>query len=464
MKNKQHSLKNEILLRLAVPLIFFISFESLLSYFVTLHHVDTAYDRWLLDSARSLSQEVKAREGEIFAELPPAALEIFKWDESDKTYFKIITENDDMIAGDKYVPEPFDSGTDWSKPVYYNDEMYGEPVRVVSMLIAPKDASDKVFVFVAETMNKRRGMMTDILLADLVPQMVLVLLAGIYLVVGVKRGLKPLNALADEIAKRSPSDLRPIPEQHVFLEVRALTDTINDLLARLGAAIATRQRFIANAAHQLRTPLAGLKLQVERALREKEMAKMRPALIQIRGSADRMSHLTAQLLMLAKSEPIDGGYELQPVDLAKLAKEVCMDWAPKALQRRMELGFEGTDQAVTVQGDEILNCLLVVPVHIGNDTVLDPVADVVLEGLAHQGEFAGWVLVPEMAVAEDQAVVAIPQQDTQGNVLDGSQELALDGRSIGLGPASRQRRNANQQRPSRVPTRAPGISSSSQVS
>ena len=352
--NKQRSLKTEILLRLAIPLIFFISIESVLSYFVTLHHVDVAYDRWLLDSARSLTQEIKVREGEVLVELPPAALEIFKWDESDKTYFKIISAEKNMIAGDKFVPEPFGSETDWTRPVYFDDEMYGEPVRVVSMLIASENSSETIFVHVAETLNKRRNMMMDILLADLVPQMVLVLLAGIYLVVGVKRGLQPLHVLADEIAQRSSRDLRPIPEQHVFLEVRALTNTINDLLERLSLAIASQQRFIANAAHQLRTPLAGLKLQVERAQREQDLPAMKPALMHIQGCADRMSHLTKQLLILARSEPIDGEYELKQVDLCKLAKETCMDWVPKALQRHMELSFEGLNPSLYVQGDEVL--------------------------------------------------------------------------------------------------------------
>ncbi len=352
--NKQRSLKAEILLRLAVPLIFFISIESVLSYFVTLHHADVAYDRWLLDSARSLTQEIKVRKGKVFVELPPAALEIFKWDESDQTYFKIISEEQGMLAGDKFVPEPFEVETDWTRPVFFDDEMYGEPVRVVSMRITRENTSERVFVHVAETLNKRRKMMVDILLADLLPQMALVLLAGIYLIVGVKRGLQPLHALADEIAKRSSRDLRPIPEQHVFLEVRALTDTINDLLARLGLAIAAQQRFIANAAHQLRTPLAGLKLQAERALREQDLSAMKPALIQIQGSADRMSHLTTQLLILARSEPINGDYELRPIDLCKLVKETCMDWVPKALQRHMELSFEGTKRSLYVRSDEVL--------------------------------------------------------------------------------------------------------------
>jgi two-component system sensor histidine kinase TctE len=354
MKNKKRSLKTEILLRLAIPLILFISIESVLSYFVTLHHADVAYDRWLLDSARSLAQEIKVHKGKVFVELPPAALEIFKWDESDQTYFKIISEEKGMLAGDKFVPEPFDMDTDWTRPVFFDDEMYGEPVRVVSMQITREHASEKVFVHVAETLNKRRNMMMDILLADLLPQLALVLLAGIYLVVGVKRGLQPLHVLAAELAQRSPRDLRPIPEQHVFLEVRTLTDTINDLLERLGLAIAAQQRFIANAAHQLRTPLAGLKLQVERALREQDLPAMKPALMQIQGCADRMSHLTTQLLILARSEPIDGDYELRPVDLCRLAKETCMDWVPKALQRHMELSFEGSERTVSVRGDEVL--------------------------------------------------------------------------------------------------------------
>lgn len=352
--NKSRSLKTEILLRLAIPLIFFMGIETVLSYFVTLHHVNVAYDRWLLDSARSLTEGIKVRKGNIFVELPPAALDIFKWDELDKTYFKIISEEKGLLEGDKFVPEPLAQEMNWSNPIYFDDEMYGEPVRVVSILITHNETPEKIFVHVAETLNKRRGMMMDILLADLVPQLVLVLLVGIYLLAGVRRGLQPLRVLADEIAQRTPRDLRPIPEQHIFLEVRALTDTINDLLERLALAIATQERFIANAAHQLRTPLAGLKLQAERALREQDLSAMKPALIHIQGCADRMSHLTTQLLILARSEPINGGYELRQLDLSALAKKTCMDWVPKALQRHMELSFEGFEQPLPVQGDEVL--------------------------------------------------------------------------------------------------------------
>ncbi len=352
--HKNRSLKTEMLFRLVIPLIFFVIIDAVLSYFVTLHYVDEAYDRWLLDSARSLTQEIKVREGKVFVELPAAALEIFKWDEQDKTYFKITSSEQELLAGDKLVPEPLDPETDWSHPVYFNDKMYSESVRVVSMLINLDNTAERIFVHVAETLNKRRAMMTDILLADLIPQIVLILLTSIFLLTGLKKGLKPLHLLANQIAQRSSRDLSPIPETHIFLEVRTLTDTINDLLEAHTQAIATQQRFIANAAHQLRTPLAGLKLQAERALREQDLSAMQPALQQIQNSADRMSHLTTQLLVLARSEPITGGYELVPVDLVKLARQTCIDWVPKALQRNMELSFESPEEALYVQGDEIL--------------------------------------------------------------------------------------------------------------
>jgi two-component system sensor histidine kinase TctE len=351
---KVRSLRTEILFRLIIPLICFIAIESVLSYFVTLHYVNETYDRWLLDSARSLTQEIKVKDGKVHVELPPAALEIFKWDEFDQTFFKIISSEQGMIVGDSFVPESFDPSVDWSHPIFFEDEIRGEPVRVVSMLVVRDETPDKIFVHVAETVNKRRDMMIDILLADLVPQIILTLFAGTYLLVGLKRGLNPLHVLADEIAQRSPRDLSPIAETHVFLEVRTLTDTINDLLSRLAAAIAAQQRFVANAAHQLRTPLAGLKLQAERALREQDLAAMKPALLQMQSSADRASHTITQLLVLAKSGPVDGMSEFKPVNLETLVKETCMDWAPKALQRKMDLGFEGPRQAVYVRGDELL--------------------------------------------------------------------------------------------------------------
>jgi two-component system sensor histidine kinase TctE len=353
---KVKSLKNELFFRLVVPLVCFVVIDIAMTYTFTFYYVNEAYDRWLLDSAKSLTQEIRVRSGEAVVELPPAALAIFKWDELDETYFKIVSSQKGVLAGDNLVPEleERNRNNDGSRPVFYEDQMYGEPVRIVSVRVDQPAVPDKIFIYVAETRNKRRTMMMDIFLSDLVPQILLIVVTAAYLSTGIRKGLQPLYSLADVIAERSPKDLEPIPETHVFLEAQTLTNTINGLFKRLALAIASQQRFVSNAAHQLRTPLAGLKLQAERARREQDLVAMKPALAKIEECADRLSHMTTQLLVLARSEPISGSSELIPVNLSTLVREICIDWVPKALHRKIELSYEGPDRAVYVRGDKIL--------------------------------------------------------------------------------------------------------------
>jgi two-component system, OmpR family, sensor histidine kinase TctE len=353
MMVKTRSLRLSILSKLIIPLILIIIFETLLSYFVTLHYVNQTYDRWLLDTARALAQEIKVSGDTVLVELPPAALEIVKWDEQDKTHFKIESASLGLLAGDSLVPVP--SGQhDWSNPIFFESVIREEPVRIVSMEVKKESTQEIIYIHVAETLNKRRVMMQDILLADLLPQIAFVTIIGIYLLVVLKRVLKPLYVLADEVSIRSPRDLSPIEESHVFEEVKTLTDTINDLLNRLAHAIAAQQRFVANAAHQLRTPLAGFVIQAERAAREHDITLIRPALYQMQNSANRLSHTVNQLLVLAKSEPVDGTYEFKSLNLSELVRTTCMDWAPKALHKQMDLSFENAEQDLFILGDENL--------------------------------------------------------------------------------------------------------------
>ncbi|MBS1214303.1 MAG: sensor histidine kinase, partial [Proteobacteria bacterium] len=137
--------------------------------------------------------------------------------------------------------------------------------------------------------------------------------------------------------------------------MRSLTHTINALLQKLAAAMVAQQRFIENAAHQLRTPLAGLKIQAERAMRAGDTDSMKPALAYIKTSADRVSHLSTQLLVLARSESVmQGAPELKTVDFGRLTRECCMEWVPKALERGMEMGFEAPSGCISIQGNETL--------------------------------------------------------------------------------------------------------------
>lgn len=171
---KSKSIRKAILQRLFVPLISFISCETILSYYVTLHYVNETYDRWLLESASSLAQEIKVRHAKVLVELPDSALEIVRWDERDKTFFKIFSASKGLLAGDSVVPEP-NAPSDFSKPVFFTAEIDQEPVRVVVLRVERADIQDTFYVHVAETLKKRQNMMTDILLADLIPQLAMVL-------------------------------------------------------------------------------------------------------------------------------------------------------------------------------------------------------------------------------------------------------------------------------------------------
>jgi two-component system sensor histidine kinase TctE len=147
-------------------------------------------------------------------------------------------------------------------------------------------------------------------------------------------------------------------------EVRPLVDEVNDLMARLGRTFDFQNRFVADAAHQLKTPVSGLKAQIELAMRESDPERVRHSLAQLYISADRLSRLVRQLLSLARNEPgaLDS-MQLQPLDLNAFALEVSMDWVPEAIKRQIDLGFEGHEQPLMIDADrdrlrELINNLI----------------------------------------------------------------------------------------------------------
>jgi len=349
-----NSLQKIILVRLLIPIICFLLLETSVSYWVTLHYVDKTHDSWLLDSALSLKQEIKIHNGKMYAELSQNALEIFTWNAEDKTYFKITSKHQGVLAGNKELPTPKLNGAEWSRPVFSNSYFNKQPIHSVSIRFKHKDLPEAVYIHVAETLKKRNEMATDILLADLIPQILFTLLISLYLFKGVIRGLSPLHHLTDQLAQRSPNNLSPLTETHVVTEVRALTNTINQLLARLAKASATQQRFISNAAHQLRTPLAGLKLQSEVALRAKNIESIQPSLQQMQNSTDRLTHLITQLLSLARSSSLENNHLLEHLDLHQLVREVCIDWVPTARQKQQDLSFNAPNQEIWIRGNAVL--------------------------------------------------------------------------------------------------------------
>jgi two-component system sensor histidine kinase TctE len=251
-------------------------------------------------------------------------------------------------------------------PQAYGAQAHGQPVRMVVARVPMNGGAEGQYVRVqvAETLHKRRALAWEMLANVVLPQVLLIVLATGVVWVGVSHGLAPLQRLRRAVSDRSHLDLSPIDTQDVPGEVRPLVDEVNDLMGRLGRTFDFQNRFVADAAHQLKTPVSGLKAQIELALRESDPARVQHSLAQLYVSADRLSRLVRQLLSLARNEPgaLDT-LQLSPLDLNAFALEVSMDWVPHAFKREIDLGFEGVDQPLEIDADadrlrELINNLV----------------------------------------------------------------------------------------------------------
>lgn len=347
------SLRAGLLLRLGVVLVLLLTLDAAASYFTALHYANLVYDRWLIDSTRSLAQAVRAEHGLIEFDLPRVALEIFQFDEVDKTYFKVSSESEGFIGGDAALPDVAPPNIGGLRLTFAN--VHGKRVRLVSTLIAPGRPEDPVMVSVAETLVKRSTLTREILLGMAAPQIALLGIALLLGRIGVNHGLKPLTDLAEQIEARGQNNLSPVPQSGLPREARVLVARINELLERLSNALRAQKRFVADAAHQLRTPLAAVLLHAERAERATDVMSEREALGALHRSVERAARLSAQLLALARTDPeAIAAIELKPVDLTALARQVGEEWVRRALEHDIDFGLVVPDHAVLVRGDERL--------------------------------------------------------------------------------------------------------------
>lgn len=338
---------------LLAPLLVLWAVGSVVAYFLAINFANIAYDRALFESTRSLAEQVRIVENKAFVELPRAAMEILLSDVNDRVYFKVTGRRGQLVAGDSTLPAPGESFIP-DLPVFHDGFMHGESVRIASLyMILPEDPRP-ILVQVAQTLKKRHILANEILAGMILPQLALILLAALIVWLGVGRGLSPLQQLREKIASRSHRDLRPVEELNAPQEMQPIVHAINDLMARLSTAIDAQQRFIADAAHQLRTPLAGLKAQITVALKEHDPEQRQLALRQLNTSSERTIRLVNQMLALARVEPgADKLGEARPIDLNTLAREATREWVPAAIRKQIDLGFEGSTGPASLSGEEI---------------------------------------------------------------------------------------------------------------
>lgn len=219
-------------------------------------------------------------------------------------------------------------------------------------------------VQVAETLEKRRTLANQIIKGVILPEFIILPVALTLLWFALTRGLSPLTALQERIRSRRPDDLSPIDPSGVPEEISPLVRSLNDMLGRLSQSIQLQKRFIADAAHQMKTPLAGMRMQSELAMRQSDRQEIQRSLEQLSKSSESATRMINQLLALARAENRSAqSMPLENVDIRMLARDTVQDWVQAAMARRIDLGFEAEDQVTTVRGNptmlrEMLNNLI----------------------------------------------------------------------------------------------------------
>ncbi len=348
------SLRTQLLLLIGMPLLILLFLEAVVAYRINLHTANVVFDRWLVDSAQSLAQEIRMRDGEILFEADRVALEVFAWDEFDQVYFQLASPAQELIAGSPAIPMARDLALLRGVPFYEDLEVEGRATRAVRWLGYPADDSP-VIVTVAETTNKRRTLTSDLLREVLISKGILLLAALLVIGVAIDSGLRPLVRLGKELGHRSPQDLAPIDFGQVPGELRGLVENTNQLLKRIESAIGAREQFIGNVVHQIRTPLAGIKLHAQLASDDSSSEEMRQALADISYAVDHMDHVNLQLLKLARAEAAFGrGLRGAKLDLVQLVRGCCENLASRALERNIQLDLRVPRHAVSIFGEATL--------------------------------------------------------------------------------------------------------------
>ncbi|MBP6763659.1 MAG: sensor histidine kinase N-terminal domain-containing protein [Rubrivivax sp.] len=359
----QRSLFGEILDWMLAPLLLLWPMSLGLTWVVAQAIANRPYDRELADLVRSLARQatVQAAQGlppsaATRAQLQRTAEALTRTDDDDHIYFQVLGSRGELLAGDAALAVPADERQ--AEPaVRFRDDMMGdEPVRVAYLWLEGPVAGvgaakgSDALVQVAETLGKRSQLATEIIKGVILPQFVILPLAVLLVWFALARGIRPLAQLQQRIRQRESTDLSPLAETDVPDEVAPLVRAINDLLQRLDRTIATQRHFLADAAHQLKTPLAGLRMQAELAAREIDSgrgdpASMKHSLRQIALSTQRAAHMVNQLLAMARAEDTGQVMRKTPVDLAAITRAVVRDFVPRSIERQIDLGYEGPESA-----------------------------------------------------------------------------------------------------------------------
>lgn len=346
------SLRRALLAVLLPGMLAVVGIEVWLTWRTAVDAANAAYDRSLLGAIKSIDANISTESGGLGVELPYRMLEFFELTASGPVYYRVATEDGLVEIGSADMPPP-QIPLETGRPQFYDAAYFGEPIRVGSYArllqrpLAGRQDAQRVVIQVAETLKSREQFTRSLVLQAFARDLMLVLVAGGLLVLAIGWALRPLTRLRQEVGSRSPQDLTPIAAEDIPLDVQPLVEAINHHVERTRQQSEARRRFVDDASHQLRTPLATLSTQVGYALREPDPARRDDALRAIKTQLDETVRQTNQMLALARTDSAELGSE--PLDLRALAEQGTRAWWSEAQTRGIDLGLDVPDQPVRVE-------------------------------------------------------------------------------------------------------------------
>lgn len=356
---KLRSLRLDLLVWLTLPLAAVVAINIWTTYRAALEMADLITDRMLLASATAIAEQTQVANNVVEALIPPVALEMFDTGAGDRVYYRVETTGGRLLAG--YADLPIAATMKTAAPaaetagIAYGDSYRGSPLHLMELrhAVVGSDSVDAVRVMVGVTLRAHGETVRRLWLNALGQQVLLLAVAAALAIIGLARGLAPLMRLRDEVQQRGPNELQPFGEDSVQSEIRPLVAALNHHMERVQKQMAAQRRFIANAAHQLRTPLTLLNMQATYALREADPVERAGALTAIEDGTRRLAHLAGQLLTLSRASPGSRRPREDAIDLAQLARQVLETLSALAVARQIDLGLEVVIAPV-ITGDETM--------------------------------------------------------------------------------------------------------------
>ncbi|HET7832470.1 MAG TPA: sensor histidine kinase N-terminal domain-containing protein [Gallionella sp.] len=350
----RNTLRRQLTLWLVIPLFVLWVVSARLEYIAAVASANNAFDHALINSTIALVDNIRVDQGRIEVKRTEGVLNTLALDEKDQLFYQVIGPGNELLNGNVDLPRPPVSVG--MEPVFYDGEYHGDKIRGLAFYTPlPNQFDGLVFVQVGETTIKRRELVEELLFEVIVPQLLLVLIAAVLVWYGLSRGLASILQVREEISLRPQTDMTPLQEDRVVEELQPLIHGFNELMQRNGNLLRAQQRFIADAAHQLRTPLAGLRAQARLAMQLTKPEDIEHSLHQIHIAAGQAARLAQQLLLLARAEP-DAQVQdrMRGLDLNELASRTTANWVQAAGHKKIDLGYETTPGNCLIQGDPML--------------------------------------------------------------------------------------------------------------